>query len=192
MISISARRWKLNDQLHALCHNLLMHHLFVVGFFFFVASFCISKWTPLSRSDLLHRSAKLKSPYVASSLLFLQMNFQEAGTDPFFRDRTVKKVLSNTTWNCGLTCPVDRFNMRETFPAYVGRSPIHAGNVSLILNLSMGHVSPQFHVVFNETFSTVPSLKNGSVPASWKFIFENNRSSNMNNVSLTRQQVCLI
>ena len=59
--------------------------------------------------------------------------------------------------------------------AYVGRSRIHAGNVSLILNLSTGHVSPQFHVVFDETFSTVPSLKNGSVPASWKFICENNR-----------------
>ena len=54
--------------------------------------------------------------------------------------------------------------------AYVGRSRIHAGNVSLILNLSTGHVSPQFHVVFDETFSTVPSLKNSSVTASWKFI----------------------
>ena len=59
--------------------------------------------------------------------------------------------------------------------AYVGRSPIHAGNVSLILNRSTGHVTPQFHVVFDKTFSTVPSLKNGSVPASWKFVCENNR-----------------
>ena len=59
--------------------------------------------------------------------------------------------------------------------AYVGRFPIHAGNVSLILNLSMGHVSPQLHVVFDETFSTVPSLKNGSIPASWTFICENSR-----------------
>ena len=59
--------------------------------------------------------------------------------------------------------------------AYVGRSPIHAGNVSLLLNLSTGNVSPQFHVVFDKTFSTVPSLKNVSVPESWKFICENNR-----------------
>ena len=49
---------------------------------------------------------------------------------------------------------------------YVGISPIQAGNVSLILNLSTGHVSPQFHVVFNKTFSTIPSLKTGSIPAS--------------------------
>ena len=59
--------------------------------------------------------------------------------------------------------------------AYVGRSPICAGNVSFILNISTGHVSLQFHVVFDETFSTVPSLKNRSVPASWKFICKNNR-----------------
>ena len=58
---------------------------------------------------------------------------------------------------------------------YVGRSPIHAGNVSLVLNISTGHVSPQFYIVFKETFSSVPSLKNGSVPASWKFIRKNNR-----------------
>ena len=36
--------------------------------------------------------------------------------------------------------------------AYVGRSPIHVENISLILNLSTGHVSPQFHVVFDKCF----------------------------------------
>ena len=64
--------------------------------------------------------------------------------------------------------------------AYVGRSPIHSGKVSLILNISTGHVSRKFHVVFDETFSTVPSLKNGSVLASWKFICENNRELTTN------------
>ena len=59
--------------------------------------------------------------------------------------------------------------------AYVVISPIHTENVFLVLNISTGHVSPQFHVVFDETFSTVPSLKNGSIPDSWKFICENNR-----------------
>ena len=59
--------------------------------------------------------------------------------------------------------------------AYVGISPIHVGNVSLIINISTGHTSPQFHVVFDKTFSTFPSLKNGSIQASWKFICKNNR-----------------
>ena len=96
MISISARRWKLNYQLHGLCHNLLTHHLLVV-ILFLAVSFWMSNLTPLSRSDLLHKSAKLKSLFVASSLLFLQMNFQEAGTDQFLSDGTVEFFLSKTT-----------------------------------------------------------------------------------------------
>ena len=35
---------------------------------------------------------------------------------------------------------------------YVGRSPSHASNVALILNPRTGHVSPQFHVVFDDDF----------------------------------------
>ena len=62
---------------------------------------------------------------------------------------------------------IPKWDKQVRVGAYIGRSPIHAGNVSLILNLSTGHVSPQFHVLFDETFSTVPSLKNGSVPSSW-------------------------
>ena len=75
---------------------------------------------------------------------------------------------------------IPKWDERARVGAYVGRSSIHAGNVSLILNLSTEHVSPQFHVVFDETFSTVPSLKNGSVPDSWKFICEYNRELAMN------------
>ena len=69
---------------------------------------------------------------------------------------------------------IPKWSERVRVGAYVGRSPIHAGKFSLILNIFTGHVSPQFHVVFGETFSIVPSLKNGSVPDSWKFICENN------------------
>ena len=47
-------------------------------------------FTPLSRSDLLHMSAKLKASYVEISILFLNMNVHEAGTDPFLSDLTVE------------------------------------------------------------------------------------------------------
>ena len=47
---------------------------------------------------------------------------------------------------------IPKWEERVRVDAYVEISPIHAGNVSLILNLSTGPVSPQFHVVFNETF----------------------------------------
>ena len=68
--------------------------------------------------------------------------------------------------------------------AYTGRPPIHAGNIYLILNLTTGHVSLQFHVVFDEMFSTVLSLKNASVPDFWKFICEKIENSLRTNVSI--------
>ena len=55
-----------------------------------VASLLMSNLTPLSRSDLLHRSTKLKSLFVEFFLLFSQMNSHEAGTDPFLSDGTVE------------------------------------------------------------------------------------------------------
>jgi hypothetical protein len=50
---------------------------------------------------------------------------------------------------------------------YVGRSQSHAANVSLILNPQSGHVSPQFQVVYNDEFTTVPYLHNATVPPHW-------------------------
>jgi hypothetical protein len=50
---------------------------------------------------------------------------------------------------------------------YVGHSPSHATNVSLILNPQTGHVSPQFHLVYNDDFKMVAYLRNATVPPHW-------------------------
>jgi hypothetical protein len=50
---------------------------------------------------------------------------------------------------------------------YVGRLPSHASNVSLILNQHTGHVLPQFHVVYDDDFTTVPYLRTATVPPHW-------------------------
>ncbi len=50
---------------------------------------------------------------------------------------------------------------------YVGCSPSHAANVSLILNPQTGHVSPQFHEAYNNEFMMVPYLHNATVPPHW-------------------------
>ena len=42
---------------------------------------------------------------------------------------------------------------------YHGNSPFNAGSVSLVLNPETGHVSPQFHVVFDDELSTVPFMR---------------------------------
>jgi hypothetical protein len=50
---------------------------------------------------------------------------------------------------------------------YVGCSPACASNVALILNPRTGHVSPQFHIVFDEDFTMVQYLWTTSVPPHW-------------------------
>jgi hypothetical protein len=50
---------------------------------------------------------------------------------------------------------------------YVGCSPSHASNLALILNPRTGHISPQFHVVFNYDFIIVQYLYTGTVPPQW-------------------------
>ena len=50
---------------------------------------------------------------------------------------------------------------------YFGHSPSHAGAVALALNPRTGHVSPQYHVVFDDLFMTVASMKKNEVPPNW-------------------------
>ena len=50
---------------------------------------------------------------------------------------------------------------------YLGHSPCHAGSVSLVLNLKTGMVSPQFHVIYDDEFTTVPYLSSAEPPPNW-------------------------
>ena len=49
----------------------------------------------------------------------------------------------------------------------MGHSPFHAGSVALVFNPTTGHVSPQYHVVFDDEFTTVASMEEGTVPPNW-------------------------
>mgnify|MGYP002775246225 FL=1 len=50
---------------------------------------------------------------------------------------------------------VPKWNPRSHHGQFIGFSPEHASTVGRILNLATGHVSPQFHVVYDEYFSTI-------------------------------------
>ena len=47
---------------------------------------------------------------------------------------------------------------------YLGHSPCHAGTVALVLNLATGLISPQFHVIFDDEFTTVRYLESDTTP----------------------------
>ena len=50
---------------------------------------------------------------------------------------------------------------------YLGNSPFHPGSIALVLNPATGHVSPQFHVAFDDDFFKVTLIREGTVPPNW-------------------------
>jgi hypothetical protein len=70
---------------------------------------------------------------------------------------------------------IPRWEPRSRVGVYLGHSPYHAQSVALILNLSTGHVSPQYHLVYDDRFTTVPCLQLGTVPTNWPDLYSNNR-----------------
>ena len=54
---------------------------------------------------------------------------------------------------------------------YLGHYPCHAGSVALVLKLSSGMVSPQYHVVFDDKFTTVKYLQSSEEPPNWQELF---------------------
>ena len=67
-----------------------------------------------------------------------------------------------------------KWEPRSHIGIYLGHSPCHAGTVALVLNLATGLVSPQYHVVFDDKFSTVPYLQSSTPPPNWISLLENN------------------
>ena len=54
---------------------------------------------------------------------------------------------------------------------FVGFSSVYSSDVPIIINPRTGHISPQFYVVFDDDFSTVPSSSSDSEsPPFWNTI----------------------
>ena len=66
---------------------------------------------------------------------------------------------------------VPRWDSRARLGIYLGKSPIHARNVSNVLSTSSGCVSPQFHVIHDDFFETVQGdMLTRDVTIKWKLL----------------------
>ena len=72
-----------------------------------------------------------------------------------------------------------KWSERSRVGAYLGHSHRHSQSIALVLNLKTGHVSPQFHVVFDDEFSTVN--QDFASQSLWQELagLESNRSDNI-------------
>jgi hypothetical protein len=69
----------------------------------------------------------------------------------------------------GIAGPL-KWEPRSQLGIYLGHSPSHAGSVALVLNPRTGHVLPQFHVVFDDLFTTVPYMNKNKIPPNWAYL----------------------
>jgi Reverse transcriptase (RNA-dependent DNA polymerase) len=74
--------------------------------------------------------------------------------------------------------PKAKWQDRSRVGTYIGRSPFHARTVALVLSLTTGRVSPQFHVQYDPSFQTVKASFGGSSPPSlWQSVCGFGKSS---------------
>ena len=68
-----------------------------------------------------------------------------------------------------------KWTTRSWQGCYVGFSPMHARTVALIYNPATTHISPQFHLVYDEQFSSVSGHSNASTNNLMQSLFENSK-----------------
>ncbi len=67
---------------------------------------------------------------------------------------------------------IPKWNPWARLGLFLGFSDLHSSLVPLVLNIDMGHISPQFHVIFDNKFKTVTSLAIGEpLDKQWADIF---------------------
>ena len=92
-----------------------------------------------------------------------------------------KEILATChTWGCptyvlepklqkgGVKIP--KWEPRSRRGAFLGFSRMHSTMIGLILNLRTKFISPQFHVVFDDMFTTITSNEDEVVPAIWSHL----------------------
>jgi hypothetical protein len=143
-----------------------------------------------ARKQLLHAKARWPAavttnlwPYALRNTQHMRNSLPDSkdGTCPFERFSGVEvapNLKSNHTFGCpvyalnsrlasGKTIP--KWNPRARVGLYIGPSPRHARNVSLVLSLDTGLVSPQFHVQHDDFFKTVsPKAGNPAILSNWQ------------------------
>jgi hypothetical protein len=76
-------------------------------------------------------------------------------------------VLDHCLQSAGGPGP-SKWEPRSRIGAYLGHSPFHTGSVALVFNPKTARVSSQYHVIFDDDFTTVPYMEQGEAPPNWE------------------------
>jgi len=67
---------------------------------------------------------------------------------------------------------IPKWKPRLRMGVYLGHSPDHALSIPLVFSTTTGLVSPQFHLVYDDTFSTVNCLHDNKIPSNCPELFK--------------------
>ena len=153
-----------------------------------VAERSIRTVSEMSRAMLLHASSHWKHgvdaslwPMAVDYAAFVYNNVpNDKGICPndLFSGETVPrhKLKDIHVWGCPVFVLDPKLQQGQKLPkwsprsrqgVFMGYSPHHSSQVPLVLNLTTGSISPQFHIVFDDEFSTVNSIGQDEDPPSF-------------------------
>jgi hypothetical protein len=72
---------------------------------------------------------------------------------------------------------IPKWKPRSRMGIYLGNSPDHASTVPLVLNPNTGLVSPQYHLVFDDAFSTTNCISTDNIPTDWPELFKHSSTN---------------
>ena len=92
----------------------------------------------------------------------------------FAKSETLPLVENKHTFGCPVYVPtndlqiagtqIPKWDPRVRLGIYLGHSPCHAGYTTLVMNPRTLHFSPQFYVVCDDDFTTVPAMRSVDIP----------------------------
>jgi hypothetical protein len=102
-------------------------------------------------------------------------NISESPLPMFSRVKVHDNITNNHTFGCPVYVlqkplqsgfKIPKWDPRATMGVYLGRSPIHASSVGLVLSLRTRLVSPSFHKNYDDLFATVTESFGKYIPKS--------------------------
>eukprot|EP00804_Cyclotella_cryptica_P015231 CCRYP_000757-RA/>CCRYP_000757-RA protein AED:0.48 eAED:0.43 QI:0/0/0/1/0/0/2/0/342 len=134
-----------------------------------VAERAIQTVTNMAQANMLHATLHWPDrsfidlwPLVMNSSVWVHNKFAQhgAGLSPEELFSGMKCLCSGLPRAYIFGCPV--YDSRARQGIFGGFSPRHSTSIPLILNPRTQHISPQFHVIFDDAFTTIPSLTSES------------------------------
>jgi hypothetical protein len=139
----------------------------------------IEKWPAVITMDLwpfalkmavdIHNATPGKSGLSPEEIFIKQksrpdrlVDFHTFGCPVFVLDPTLQQGHKLPKWQ-----------PRSRQAIYLGHSPRHAQTVPIVLNIKTGLCSPQYHVVFDDHFTTTAAATTNIMPSNWPELFHN-------------------